>query len=648
MIYNSKTRKYELIKKLGEGESGITYLVKSENKKFVLKELKITNLERWTIVERFKKEIEILKTINHKGIPKFIDIIEDTKSLAYVQEYIDGKTFKEMIEDKDEISDIDFKEFFLQALDILNYLHKMLPPVIHQDISPKNIIISNKKLYLIDFGSVKTAIVREKTQTLTTVGTFGYMAPEQIMGKAIISSDIFSLGMTFLAIKNNKKASDFELEATTGALDTKFLLKLIPKDFKNVIKKSISPALKYRFQSIDEILRFISFTQTSTHYKKIDKRKLVIIPIIFLLTLMILYIKSLILTNGVLKRYGTWFTGHGNLINKIAFSISANSSHILGNEFIYKIKVSNNKKYIISSSNKAIILWNYNTQKIISKIATTNFSKINFSDDDNYIYFIEKNKLNIFNITENKIHSKLNLNRILLNYDEDIEVKDINCSIIQKQKDQIICVTLNYKNKNIPIYSINIKTQKVNLIKTINGAFIENFFYLKKINKLAFSIFINYENNEYKNYLYDFKTQNLKEISLKKNIASVSKNSNLIMLKTGILYSILKDNSLKLKCNLANEFLDSNVNQVTKTKRVKFAYSQNSYISDSGKIVITWESPKAKITTSKINVYSVKSCKFIKKIDINNKLVDKIILIDDNKILVSSNVGYLELIKIEE
>ncbi|MBD1874302.1 hypothetical protein H6F75_12480 [Nodosilinea sp. FACHB-131] len=78
-------------------------------------------------------------------------------------------------------------------LDILEYLYRLQPPVIHRDIKPSNVLLKNRsgnspgEVYLIDFGSVQTAA---HGGTVTVVGTYGYMPPEQFGGRSLPASDL--------------------------------------------------------------------------------------------------------------------------------------------------------------------------------------------------------------------------------------------------------------------------------------------------------------------------------------------------------------------------------------------------------------------------------------------------------------------------
>lgn len=98
------------------------------------------------------------------------------------------------------------EDIALQVLDVLDYLHRLTPPVIHRDVKPGNLVLRpDGRVMLIDFGSVRTALAAEGGSTL--VGTFGYLAPEQLHGAATPTTDLYSLGMTLAALAAGQEAT---------------------------------------------------------------------------------------------------------------------------------------------------------------------------------------------------------------------------------------------------------------------------------------------------------------------------------------------------------------------------------------------------------------------------------------------------------
>jgi hypothetical protein len=100
---------------------------------------------------------------------------------------------------KVRFNDDELRDILVKTLDILSYLHGLNPPVVHRDIKPTNLVRSaDGKMSLIDFGGVRDALRAEGGSTV--IGTFGYMAPEQLHGDASPATDLYGLGATLIAL----------------------------------------------------------------------------------------------------------------------------------------------------------------------------------------------------------------------------------------------------------------------------------------------------------------------------------------------------------------------------------------------------------------------------------------------------------------
>jgi serine/threonine protein kinase len=170
----------------------------------------------WDDLKLFEREAQTLKSIDYPAIPTYLDFFdlesEGEQGFALVQSYIDARSLEEHVKSGRRFSEADLKEIALQVLEILDYLHGCQPPVIHRDIKPSNILLTESAVgiglvYLVDFGSVQSLAAREGS-TITIVGTYGYMPPEQFGGRAYPSSDFYSLGATLIYLATGKHPAD--------------------------------------------------------------------------------------------------------------------------------------------------------------------------------------------------------------------------------------------------------------------------------------------------------------------------------------------------------------------------------------------------------------------------------------------------------
>ncbi|MFI5329415.1 MAG: protein kinase [Desulfobaccales bacterium] len=183
--------RYEKLEKLGQGSFGEVWLVLDTeavgaNRRFVAKIpfLKAANV-------KFRKEAAICTRLApHPGVVKLVDQVENEGRLILIQEYVEGKTLGDMLEQ--ELPRPLVERIILQLIDVVSHAHRHR--VMHRDIKPNNIIIQpDGTLKLLDFGAAK--ILGDKDISATMVGSRPFMAPEQIMGKSERRSDIWAIGV---------------------------------------------------------------------------------------------------------------------------------------------------------------------------------------------------------------------------------------------------------------------------------------------------------------------------------------------------------------------------------------------------------------------------------------------------------------------
>lgn len=201
--------RYEVQRQLGKQTGRQTLLARDlqTQELVVIKQLFLGSDFEWQDLKLFEREAETLKALSHPAIPRYIDYLEidepDSKSFALVQTYVEGKTLEKHLRLGRTFSESEVKELAKSVLEILIYLHDRNPPVIHRDIKPSNILLHSRsghsvgKVYLVDFGSVQNQAAK-LGGTITVVGTYGYMAPEQFGGRSVPASDLYGLGATLI------------------------------------------------------------------------------------------------------------------------------------------------------------------------------------------------------------------------------------------------------------------------------------------------------------------------------------------------------------------------------------------------------------------------------------------------------------------
>lgn len=222
--------RYRVIKELGAGGFGTTYLAEDtqmpSGKKCVIKELKPihNNTQIYQLVQqRFQREAAILESLGDgcSQIPKLYAYFEENRQFYLIQQWIEGQTLAQIVSQQGILSETAVRNILLNLLPVLDYVHSH--GIVHRDIKPDNIMIrlQDNLPVLIDFGAVRetmsTSLNSQGVATTSIViGTPGYMPGEQGAGKAIFSSDLYSLGLTAIYALTGKHPQQLEVDHSTG------------------------------------------------------------------------------------------------------------------------------------------------------------------------------------------------------------------------------------------------------------------------------------------------------------------------------------------------------------------------------------------------------------------------------------------------
>ncbi|MEB3360358.1 MAG: serine/threonine-protein kinase [Synechococcales bacterium] len=206
--------RYRVEKQLGKKLGRWTLLASDLNQEEAPVILKLISMDddlHPDMLRLFEREVEILKTLEHPDIPRYLDYFEvdlakSQKALVLVQTFIEGVSADRYLQQGRIFSEAETHKVARSVLKILTYLHEHQPSIIHRDIKPSNILLTTPpgkktKICLVDFGSVKTLVSRvSHTTVLGLIGTEGYMAPEQLGGRPVKASDLYSLGTTLITL----------------------------------------------------------------------------------------------------------------------------------------------------------------------------------------------------------------------------------------------------------------------------------------------------------------------------------------------------------------------------------------------------------------------------------------------------------------
>lgn len=274
----------------------------------------------------------------HKNISQIYECYEIDNKLIIIEEYINGNTLEEKLNEFGKLDESNAGEILLQICDGLKYLHNLNPPVIHRDIKLSNIMETNDGVIkIIDFNTSRHFNKYEVKDTVI-LGTVGYAAPEQYGFKqSDCRSDIYSLGVVLNYLLTGKHPNE---ELHMGA-------------YKKIIIKCTDISPNNRFVDIKELKQALNNISERGKSKKHKQNRSYIIPGFRSKKVW----KMIIAVTGYLFIFSIAFSMEvpdgnvaQNIINKIAFLLMALSYVALYANYL------NIKEYLPMLSNKRVII----------------------------------------------------------------------------------------------------------------------------------------------------------------------------------------------------------------------------------------------------------------------------------------------------
>lgn len=273
-----KNGRYHCIEVLGEGSMGRTYLATDAetDQQVAVKALYPSRLATIKDLELFEREASILQRLEHDQIPAYVDAFGqgDDEAMCYyiVQSYVEGQDLRDHLDAGGRFSEEELIELMLSLTQILVYIHACDPTVVHRDLKPGNIILdeTRRRPSLVDFGAVREVVRLTMGGGSTIIGTFGYMPPEQLMGRAEPASDLYALGITALECLTRRTPTDLHGEDAGRMIDEVN----VTDDFRRILRRLCEPRLDARYQSAQQLaddLESIRAKDQLIHAPKIER-----------------------------------------------------------------------------------------------------------------------------------------------------------------------------------------------------------------------------------------------------------------------------------------------------------------------------------------------------------------------------------------
>ena len=204
-----KDGRFVIVGSLGEGSQGQTFdgVDKREGRPVAIKRFDVRAAKTWKDAELAEREARVLQSLSHPKLPRYMDYFEEDGSLYLVMEKIEGESLAAMRKRGVVLAEADVVRLLRDASEVLDYLHRRAPPVIHRDLKPGNVLRRpDGSFAFVDFGAVRDKLRPDGGSTV--VGTFGFMAPEQFQGRALPASDVYAIGATALSMLTGRQPEE--------------------------------------------------------------------------------------------------------------------------------------------------------------------------------------------------------------------------------------------------------------------------------------------------------------------------------------------------------------------------------------------------------------------------------------------------------
>ncbi|MDB5225155.1 MAG: serine/threonine protein kinase [Candidatus Adlerbacteria bacterium] len=283
---------YEIVEFINDGGFGVVYKAEKEGKLYALKLFR----EAYVLKEyrnggdnRIQREIDILKSANHKSLVNYVDnFVTDIDGSAHhflVMEFIDGTNLRTIIDGKGKLDEKTALQYFNQVLDGLEALHHTpvaegVSGVVHRDLKPENILIDGAgQVKVSDFGISKIIDFTSITSTGDFIGTSPYMSPEQIVDSKHVDrrSDVYALGVLLYEMLTGQHPHDYQSEPelidkikNEPAIPPRRRVADINNETENVILRCLEKQPYGRFSDVAQLRQSLNQKSVVLTKKKYD------------------------------------------------------------------------------------------------------------------------------------------------------------------------------------------------------------------------------------------------------------------------------------------------------------------------------------------------------------------------------------------
>jgi serine/threonine protein kinase/tetratricopeptide (TPR) repeat protein len=258
----TKVSHYGILQRIGAGGMGEVYLALDTrlNRKVALKFLPSHLCQDEECRRRFTREAQAAAALDHPNIAAIYEVGEFQGRPFYSMQVVEGQSLKDVMAGQ-ELPIERVLEIVTQVCEGLRAAHEK--GIIHRDIKPSNILLDDHgRVRIVDFGLASVQGSEQLTKTGSTLGTAGYMSPEQVVGKKVDQrSDLFSLGVVLYELVTKQNPFKRDTEAATlkavSEVSPEPLARYkrdIPDLLESIICKLLEKAPEHRYQGATGVL----------------------------------------------------------------------------------------------------------------------------------------------------------------------------------------------------------------------------------------------------------------------------------------------------------------------------------------------------------------------------------------------------------
>jgi serine/threonine-protein kinase len=257
---------YRVLELIGRGAMGVVYkgLDVNLDRPVAIKVMSVEARNDPDFVERFRQEARLQGALNHPNVALLFDYFVHDGAPVAVMELIDGESLEELIRRRGAIPAREAIPLFRQALRGVAAAHRA--GIVHRDLKPSNLMVARDgTVKVMDFGIAKRQGVTGATKASTSIGSPLYMAPEQILGRAVdCRTDVYALGITLYELLSGQRPFNSRGKAEYLVLDAHVnhtpepptvYRYGIPRPIVDAVMRALAKDPDARFQSADEFMR---------------------------------------------------------------------------------------------------------------------------------------------------------------------------------------------------------------------------------------------------------------------------------------------------------------------------------------------------------------------------------------------------------